>query len=165
VDTPAIRPRGPARSLAAGIYGAVLATALVAAFSEDHALDAGWVAVAVAVTVVVFWLVHAYATLLAGGVLVAGHLSWSAARAALADELPLVLGALPVIAPLLLAPAGMLSTAHAENLALATGVATLGLAGAAAGRRQRAGLAATLALAAATAAVGGVMVALKAIVH
>jgi hypothetical protein len=165
MGTEMARPQGESRSLASGIYGAVLATALVAAYSEDPSTEAGWVALAVAVTALVFWLVHGYATVLAGGVHHGRRLDWAAARVALRQEAPMLLAAIPVIAPLLLAPLGVLSTTHAEDLALAAGVGSLALAGALAGRRRGAGPLAIAAMALATGAVGGVMIALKAVVH
>ena len=51
-------------NLARAIYGYILATSLVAAFSEDDDYSTTEVAVSVFVTGLVFWLAHVYASLL-----------------------------------------------------------------------------------------------------
>jgi hypothetical protein len=55
----------PPANLARSIYGNVLATSLVVAFSEDEDYSTTEVAVAVLVTGLVFWLAHVYASLIA----------------------------------------------------------------------------------------------------
>jgi hypothetical protein len=155
----------PVRDVAAALYGVILATALTAAYSEYSATDAGQIALAVLVTAIVFWLAHAYATVLAHGLVHHGRFSHEAAASALLQESPLLLGALPAIAALLLAPLGLLSDYHAENAAIGAGVVTLGLGGLVAGIRQQAVFGRTLAMTVASTALGLAMVALKAIVH
>src|SRR5262245_52955103 len=49
--------------LSRAIYGTVLATAIVVAASEDDDITAGDLALTVATTALVFWLVHVYAAL------------------------------------------------------------------------------------------------------
>jgi|SRR5215211_6407688 len=69
VASPAVsdEARKDTRPLAAAIYGAVQATALVAAFSEDEHLSSLELPAWLAITVLVFWLAHAYAAILAEG--------------------------------------------------------------------------------------------------
>jgi hypothetical protein len=57
--------RAPAQ-LARAIYGNVLATSLVVAFSEDNDYSTTEIAVSVLVTGLVFWIAHVYASLIAG---------------------------------------------------------------------------------------------------
>jgi len=54
--------RAPAQ-LARAIYGNVLATSLVVAFSEDNDYSTTEIAVSVLVTGLVFWIAHVYASL------------------------------------------------------------------------------------------------------
>jgi hypothetical protein len=62
-----MREEGAAENLASAIYGTILSTALIAAYSEDPGSDPLQVAVAVVVTSLVFWIAHAYAGVLARG--------------------------------------------------------------------------------------------------
>ena len=151
--------------LAPAIYGTILSTALIAAYSEDPGSDALQVAVAVLVAALVFWLAHAYADVLARGLERREHASLAHARAELAREWPMVTGALLPILPLLLAPLGVLSDDAAESAAIAAGVALLGAVGIAIAWRRGDGLVGIAFSAAGSALFGIVVVALKAIVH
>ncbi len=95
--------------LAPAIYGTILSTSLIAAYSEDPGSDPLQVAAAVFIAAVVFWLAHAYADVLARGLALRERASLTRARIELAREWPLVIGALLPILPLLLAPLGALS--------------------------------------------------------
>ena len=77
------------------------------------------------VTAAVFWIAHAYADVLARGLMGSGGGGLTQARAELAREWPLVLGSLPPVLPLLLAPLGVLSDDSAETLAIASGISLL----------------------------------------
>jgi hypothetical protein len=152
-------------SLAPAIYGTILSTALIAAYSEDPGSDPWQIAVAVLVAAVVFWLAHAYADVLARGLALRERASFARARVELRREWPMVGGAILPILPLLLAPLGVLSDYGAENAAIASGVALLGLVGGAIAWRRGEGLAGVAFNAAGSILFGIVVVALKAIVH
>jgi hypothetical protein len=152
-------------NLAGTIYGTILSTALIAAYSEYPDAEPGQIAVAVVVTALIFWVAHAYAAVLAEEAETGeGNLAATASRT-LTDEWPLVLGSLPPTVPLLLAPLGVVSDFRAEDLAIATGIALLAAWGLAISRRRRLGPLGTAAAVAASAAFGLVIVGLKAFVH
>lgn len=156
--------KGSPESLASAIYGTILSTALIAAYSEDPGSDPLQVAVAVLVAAVVFWFAHAYADNLARGLVRAGGTGFAQMKAELAREWPLVLGALPPVLPLFLAPLGLLSDHSAENVAIATGVAVLGAVGMFIAWRRGSGLIGIAFSAGVSALFGIVVVALKALV-
>jgi hypothetical protein len=156
---------GSFENLASGIYGTILSTALIAAYSEDPGSDPLQVAVAVVVTAVVFWIAHAYADVLARGLVGTGGAGFAQARAELAREWPLVVGSLPPVLPLLLGPLGVLSDDSSETLGIATGVAMLAAWGIAIAWRRGIGLLGIVFSAVASALFGVVVVALKALVH
>ena len=159
---------GPAASgtnLARLIYGTILSTALIAAYSEYPGADPAQIALAVVVTALTFWVAHAYAGLLAEETEHGQGSALATARRTLADESPLVVGSLPPVLPLLLAPLGATSDYTAENIAIGTGIALLALCGLAIARRRRLGPLGTLGAVGASASFGVVIVALKAFVH
>jgi hypothetical protein len=156
---------GFAENLATAIYGTILSTALIAAYSEDPGSDPLQVAVAVFVAAVVFWLAHAYSDVLAHGVVHGHGGGWGRVRTELGREWPLVVGASLPILPLLLAPLDVLSDDAAESLAIAAGVALLGAVGIAIALRRGSGLAGIAISATSTALFGVVVVLLKALVH
>ena len=152
----------PARA----IYGTILSTALIAAYSEDPGSDPLQVAVAVIAAALVFWLAHVYAEAIADGAGAGpGRPGRRPSAPGMRSEWPLVLGALPPVVPLLLAPLGLLSDDAAEDLALIVGIAVLTICG----KRDhlapapRAGPVAVSVLA--SAFFGLVIVGLKALVH
>jgi len=151
----------PARA----IYGTILSTALIAAYSEDPGSNPLQVAGAVAGAALVFWIAHAYAEALARGAAPGTGGALSAFRAGLRREWPLVLGALPPVAPLLLAPLGILSDDGAETLALVTGIGLLTVWGTAISWRRRRGWIGLALGGSASAFFGLVIVGLKALVH
>ena len=154
-----------AERLAPAIYGTILSTALIAAYSEDTGSDPWQIAVAVLVAALVFWLAHAYADVLARGLALRERASWARARTELGREWPMVTGAILPILPLLLAPLGVLSDYGAENAAIITGVGLLGLIGIGIAWRRGEGLAGMAFNGAGCVLFGIVVVALKAIVH
>lgn len=156
---------GSPENLASGIYGTILSTALIAAYTEDPGSDPLQVAVAVVVTAAVFWIAHAYADVLARGLVGSKGGGFAQARAELAREWPLVLGSLPPVLPLLLAPVGILSDDAAETVAIASGVALLAGWGMTIARRRGRGMIGIAYSAGASAFFGVVVVGLKALVH
>jgi hypothetical protein len=152
------------QSLATAIYGTILATALIAAYSEDSGSDPLQVAVAVFVAALVFWVAHAYSDLLAHGLLHREEGIAAGARADLDREWPLVAGAVPPILPLLLAPIGLLSDDNAETAAMATGILLLAVVGVAIALRRGSGLFGLAISAASSLVFGSVIVMLKAFV-
>jgi len=150
----------PARA----IYGTILSTALIAAYSEDAGSDPIQIAGAVTAAALVFWLAHGYAEALARGV-ESEEGALASFSTALRREWPLVQGALPPIAPLLLSPLGLLSEDNAETLALITGIGLLTLWGTAIAWKRRPGLIGLALGAASSAFFGLVIVGLKAFVH
>jgi hypothetical protein len=151
--------------LAGVIYGIILATALIGAFSEQPKVGQLATFAAVLGSAVIFWLAHGYAHILAAGVVDREPITGAAVREALIRQVPLVLGALPPALALLAEPLGILSEDNADNLALIVGVTLLTAFGFIAARRRRAGLIGTIVLTAISAAFGLVMIALKAAVH
>jgi hypothetical protein len=159
------RQDGSVEGLATAIYGTILSTALIAAYSEDPGSDPVQVAVAVIVAALVFWIAHAYSDALAGGLVGRNRGGMARIRAELAREWPLVTGAALPVLPLLLSPLGILSDYNAESVAIASGVVLLTGVGVAIAWRQGSGLLGIAFSAAASAVFGIVVVTLKAIVH
>jgi hypothetical protein len=124
-------------NLARAIYGYILATSLVAAFSEDDDYSTTEVAVSVFVTGLVFWLAHVYASLLGERYAAGRRLTRSEIRAEFYAEWPLVQAFVPSIAVLLLGTIGLLSDDTAIWLAIAVGLAALLLWSLEIGRRER----------------------------
>jgi hypothetical protein len=111
------------RRRAAGIYGAIVTAAILDA-AGDH-LPTEALAVAVVVTLLVYWLAEQYAEILgeqAGG----GHLpSWSRVREALAAAWPMVSASyLPLLALVAVRLAGF-SALEAANAGLVVAIAVL----------------------------------------
>jgi hypothetical protein len=158
-----MREEGAPENLAKAIYGTILSTALIAAYSEDPGSDPLQVAVAVLVTAIVFWLAHVYSDVLARGA--ERGRAFARVRAELAREWPLMMGSLPPALPLLLGPLGIVSDYTAESLAIVSGIAVLAGWGTAIAWRRKQGLVGIAISAGASAAFGIVVVALKALVH
>jgi hypothetical protein len=151
--------------LATAIYGTILSTALIAAYSEDPNSDAVQVGIAVFVAALVFWVAHAFSDLLAHGLVLREGGGLARVRGELAREWPLVTGAALPLLPLLLAPLGILSDYNAESVAIASGVVLLTAVGTVIAWRRGAGLIGIAFSAAASAVFGIIVVALKALVH
>jgi hypothetical protein len=158
-----MREEGSAEQLAGAIYGTILSTALIAAYSEDQGSDPLQVAAAVLVTALVFWLAHAYA-----GVLARGSESGEGIRlvsSQLARQWPIVAGSVPPIVPLLLAPLGVCSDYTAEQIAIGTGIALLGAVGMVIAWRRGRGPLGIVIGATESALFGIIVVGLKALIH
>jgi hypothetical protein len=158
-----MREEGSAQQLAGAIYGTILSTALIAAYSEDPGSDPLQVAAAVLVTSLVFWLAHAYA-----GVLARGSESGEGiglVPSELARQWPVVSGSVPPVAPLLLAPMGLTSDDTAETIAIAVGIGLLGAWGMVIALRRGRGPVGIVIGAAESAFFGIIVVGLKALIH
>src|SRR5215475_6625691 len=147
------------RRRAAGIYGAIITAAIIAAVGGQ--LRTAALAVSVLITLVVYWVAEEYAELL-GEQVTGGHLpTWAYVRAALAHTWPMVSASyLPLLALVLARVAGA-SAPAAANIGLAAAIVLLTYHGWSAGRAshlhgwQLAGVTST------AAALGLVMVVLK----
>ena len=111
------------RRRAAGIYGAIITAAIIAAVGGN--LPTLALAVSVLVTLVVYWVAEEYAELL-GEQVTEGHLpTWAYIRAALAHTWPMVSASyLPLLALVLARLAGA-SASTAANYGLAAAVLLL----------------------------------------
>jgi len=147
------------------IYGAVIATAVVVALSEDAAASAGEIIVAVVATNVVFWLVHVYAALLGEEIDSRRPIDWRGFRRHAVDELPMVLAAVPAIASLALGAFGLIGRSGAYELALAVSVAQLTFWGYVATRRAQRGVWRSVLGALFTTLLGSLLILLKAAIH
>jgi hypothetical protein len=152
----------PARA----IYGTILATAVIAGFSEDRHIATAEILAALGATTLVFWLAHVYAEWLGAGV------AEGSRRRGLADlgpvmrqELPLAEGALLPGLGLLAGVVGILSRDHAVNVAIAIGVAELFGWGLRLGRLQHLPLLLAVGAGVLSALFGLAMVVLKVLVH
>ena len=111
--------------MANSIYGTVLSMAMVTAYSADDALDPELIAVGVVVTVVVFWLAHAQAELLALRYKVGHALAGAEIREQLRHGWPMVEASYPLAVALVLGGVGLLGEETSIYLALGLGVAEL----------------------------------------
>jgi hypothetical protein len=156
----------PDGSRAAGaVYGTILALSVIAGVSEDADAGAASVLGAVLVTSFAFWIAHVYAESLTARI-AHPHARWrELVRRAVTREWPLLQAALAPAIPLLLGAVGVLSRDTAINLAIALALADLFGWGVAVGRasRQRPARAALSGFL--NVALGGVVVALKVVVH
>jgi hypothetical protein len=151
--------------LTSAIYGTVLAIALIAAYSAEEELDALVIAVALLVTLCVFWLAHTQAELLAVRYAVAHPLTREERRDALRHGWPMVEAGFPPALGLLLGAAGLVNDSTAVSIALAIGVAELAAWGIAVGRREGLGTLGTIGVTAANVALGLAVVGLKLLIH
>jgi hypothetical protein len=147
------------RRRAAGIYGAVVTAAVIAAVQDQIPTRA--LVVAVLVTLLVYWIAEEYAELL-GEHAERGHLpTWPHIRAGLAASWPMVAAS---FVPLLVLVASRLagaSTATAANVGLIAAVVLLVYHGWSAGRAAHLAGRALLAATSVAAGLGLVMVLLK----
>jgi hypothetical protein len=156
--------RAPAL-LARSIYGNVLATSLVVAFSEDNDYSTTEIAVSVLVTGLVFWVAHVYASLIAGRYTAGRRLTRAEVGAEFYGEWPVVQAFFPPVVVLLLGTIGLLSHDTAVNIAIAVGVAALVLWSLAIGHQERMSPLALALMALLNALFGAAVVLLKVFVH
>ncbi len=160
-DGTRIGPAGKARRKrrAAGIYGAIITAAILAAAGAK--LPTRALSVSVVVTLLVYWIAEEYAELL-GEQVEGGHLpTWPYIRGALAATWPMVSASyLPLLALVLARLAGA-SAAAAANAGLIVAIVLLTVHGWAAGRASHLHGRQLLATTSIAAALGLIMIALK----
>ena len=153
------RPAGAASA----IYGTILVTAIIVALSEDKAAGAAELAEATAASALVFWLDHAYAEVL-GERASAGRRPRRNLTTVLVDEWPIAESAILPVAALLAATAGLISTNAAVRTALGIALVELIVWGYVAGWRSDGSVGRALLVGLFNALLGGVLIALKALV-
>jgi hypothetical protein len=146
-------------------YGAILATAVIAALSEDAGAGPLEMLAATLNTSLVFWLAHVFARYVGDRAGDWDSAEWHSVPQLLGQEIPMVAAALLPAAVLGLAQLDLLSRHDAVTVALALAVLELSVWGAIAGHHERWGLG-SVALGSATATtLGLLMVFLKVLVH
>ena len=154
-----------AEHFADAVYGTILVLAVVAALSEDDHAPAGAILGAALATSLVFWIVHVYAEVLSRRASGDGTAWWPLVRQAAQREWPLVEAAFLPSVPLVLGAVGLLARSPAITLSLIVGLADLAAWGYFAGRAMRQSRIKSLASALAAAGLGTLMVLLKNLVH
>jgi hypothetical protein len=156
----------PTRSPASTIYGTIVAAALVATEGAAGASTAEIVG-SVLAALVVYWLAHVYADLLAphDDHERPGHPTWAGVRTALAEEWGIVAGGLGLVLVLVIADLVGAGSATAVNIGLGCAVLELLGWGALAGRRAELSAGWVALYAVVSAAFGGLIVALKIVLH
>jgi hypothetical protein len=117
--------RRPLSAATAGIYGQILITALIAAYSDDKALSAEEILADAAITMVVFWIAHAYAAGMAWRLAAGRRLTRVDLYEVIGDEWPMLRAAIPACVVLGVGGLGVLSRDAAVYAALAVGIAGL----------------------------------------
>lgn len=153
-----------AERLASAIYGTIVVAGVLAATGPDDDPQVGYSVLWVLVTVVVFWLAHAWALSIARRI-ERIRVGRGGFRETLATTWLLVGSALPPLAVMLVASALGATDEGAILLAGWTCVALLAGSGVAVGRAEDRSKLGILGTAAACAALGGFMIALKTILH
>ncbi len=149
-------------STAAGIYGIIVSAAVMAA---SHAEGAGTLAVAVLVTLVIYWVAERYARLVAERIHDGRRPTWSQVRRQLTTGWEIVTAsALPLVVLVLVDLLGA-SLYAAVLAALACSTLLLCLAGWAIGRAGQLSTGERVASAAAAGGFGVAMILLKALLH
>jgi hypothetical protein len=152
-------------NLAGAIYGTVLATSLVAAFSEAFEYSAFEIAVSVFVTGVVFWLAHVHSRLFAERYTVRRPLTRDEIKRAFQAEWPMVQAVVPPTLVLLLGALGVFSRETSIDLALGVGIGALVAWGLEMGRRERMGPLHVIGVTLTNVFFGVAIVVLKAVIH
>lgn len=143
------------------IYGTLVVLTMIVVGAKAYPDEPGVVAALVVVTAAVLWLAHVYAHGVALSVSEEKRLSLAELRRLARREGSIVQAALPPVAPLLLAAAGVISTQVALWSAIGVGLVVLGVLGLRFARIRRLGTVRTCAAVAANLAFGVLVVALK----
>jgi len=151
-------------NFAAAVYGSILAAGVVASLDVGH-VTSGGMTIALAGTLLVFWLAHVWSEAIADRMQDPQPYDWRRLRRVAAWHWPMVQAAFGPLVALLLADAGVLSRATAVTLALAISVAQLVGWGVAVGRRTFDSWPAALLSGAVDGLLGMVLIALKTLVH
>jgi hypothetical protein len=158
----AIRTSGSATQ---GVYGLILATAVIAISRESDPSDAGRAALSVLVTALVFWLAHVYARLLGTAVSHDRGLTRAAVAWAMREHWSLVEVAIPLVLILGLGAIGLMPGRAALVAATILALVELAATGAYAAIRHDAGPGGTLLSAAFALMLGLLVVLLKVLIH
>jgi hypothetical protein len=157
---PTAAPRLPA-NLAGGIYGTILATALVAGLDEGHTFSAARALGILLGTGAILWAAHVYASLLADRIERQRRSSWAEVRCVALREWPLFQSSVPLAVPLALGWLGILGRGTALSLATMVGIVSLVWWGVTFARGEGRGVRGVVVAAAMNAAVGLFIVGLK----
>jgi hypothetical protein len=149
-----------------GVYGLILATTVIAVSRETASSpDAGRTAATVLVVAVVFWLAHAYASLLGMALSQERGLTRGDVAEALRENWSLVEVTVPLVLMLALGAIGVISDRSALVAAAVIALVELTAAGGYAARRRDASPLGTIFSAAIALALGAMVVLLKALIH
>ena len=149
---------------AAGVYGTLLTLSVLVGLSLKRS-GPGVMAITVAVSVVIFWIAHVHAGLVALWVRAETRPGRRAAIEVMAREAPMVESAVPAIVFLALASLGVLSTSAAVWTALVYGNVALAVWGALIARRAGLGLVGIVVVSGVNLGLGGLIVLLKLLIH
>jgi hypothetical protein len=152
------------RGVAGTVYGTIVVMATVTAGSHGADTEAWALAVAVTVTVMVFWIAHVYSDTLAESLERGRRLDTAEFRSIARRELAMPLAALGPVALLVAATIGLLRVQTAVWLALGFGIATLAVQGARYAALERLGRTASVISIALNLFLGLVIVGLKALI-
>src|SRR4051794_34517823 len=119
------RSKPPLVGPTAAIYGQILITALIAAYSDDKELGSLAILSDAAVTMIVFWIAHAYAATMSWRLTAGRRLEGADLRELIVGEWPMLRAALPACLALALGAIGLLSRDTSVYLAIGVGVAGL----------------------------------------
>jgi len=161
VDHARARAAGAHERLPGFIYGTLVVLTMIVVGAKAYPDEPGVVAALVVVTAAVLWLAHVYAHGVALSVSEEKRLSLADVRHLARREGSIVQAALPPVAPLLLAAAGVISTQVALWAAIAVGLVVLGVLGVRFARIRGFGTLRTCAAVAANLAFGVLVVVLK----
>lgn len=148
-----------------GVYGLILATAVIAISREADPSDAGQAAVGVLVTALVFWLAHLYARLLGTAVSRDRWVTRATVAWAAREHWSLVEVAIPLVLVLVLGAIGPIPERAVLEAATILALVELAATGAYAAIRHDAGPGGTLLSAAFALMLGLLVVLLKVLIH
>ncbi len=140
-----------------GVYGLILATAVIAISRELDPSDAGQAALSTLVTALVYWLAHVYASLLGNAVSPDRSSSRGAVAGAMREHWSLVEVAIPLVLVLALGAIGVVPDRAALVVATALALVELAATGAYAAINQGAGPTGTFASAMIALALGAAL--------
>jgi hypothetical protein len=105
-------------SFSAGVYGSIVATAIVGALHEEHAAP-GKIVLSLVTSMAVFFLAHTWSEITGERIYHAQQFDWKHVGEIAASEWPLLEAAAGPAIPLLLGAGGVISNGLAADLALA----------------------------------------------
>jgi hypothetical protein len=153
---------GSGRSISGTVYGTILAMSVIAATGATGSAEPWRLAGFVASSAVIFWLAHVYASALDQSIRSRRRLDLESLGQVARHEAAIPLAAVPAVIALSLGALGVLRESRAIWLALALGVATLGVQAWRYSQLESLGRSKTIAVVAWNLALGLVIVGLKA---